>query len=107
MEPARGARLEQALARGAGHGLLCLGADEVGTTLPPTLSYWRKLEPRYVTAFALPGIDERSKRPVPIAAAGGLDTMVAAAPPMTGAAPHDVCPQQDLWCATCGIHSIF
>ena len=56
MEPARGARLEQALARGAGHGLLCLGADEVGTTLPPTLSYWRKLGARYVTALcALPG----------------------------------------------------
>ena len=86
LEPARGARLEQAFARGAGHGLLCLGADEVGTTLPPTLSYWRKLGARYVTALcALPGIDERSKRPVPIAAAGELDTMVAAAPPMTGA----------------------
>ena len=42
LEPARGARLEQAFARGSGHGLLCLGADEVGTTLPPTLSYWRK-----------------------------------------------------------------
>ena len=86
LEPARGARLEQAFARGAGHGLLCLGADEVGTTLPPTLSYWRKLGARYVTALcALPGIGERSKRPVPIAAAGELDTMVAAAPPMTGA----------------------
>jgi len=57
LEPARGARLEQAFARGAGHGLLCLGADEVGTTLPPTLSYWRKLGARYVTALcALPSI---------------------------------------------------
>ena len=86
LEPARGARLEQAFARGSGHGLLCLGADEVGTTLPPTLSYWRKLGACYVTALcALPGIGERSKRPVPIAAAGELDTMVAAVPPMTGA----------------------
>src|SRR6202035_499323 len=69
-----------------GHGLLCLGADEVAMKLPPTLSYWRKLGARYVTALcALRGIDERSRRPVPIAAAGELDTMVAAAPPMTGA----------------------
>src|SRR6202035_2522302 len=69
-----------------GHGLLCLGADEVAMKLPPTLSYWRKLGARYVTALcALRGVDERSKRPVPIAAAGELDTMVAAAPPMTGA----------------------
>jgi superfamily II DNA or RNA helicase len=86
LEPARGARLKQAFARGSGHGLLCLGADEVGTTLPPTLSYWRTLGARYVTALcALPGIGERSKRPVPIEAAGELNTMVAAVPPMTGA----------------------
>jgi superfamily II DNA or RNA helicase len=86
LEPARTARLEQAFARGSGHGLLCLGVDEVGTTLPPALSYWRNLAAGYVTALcALPAIGERSKRPVPISAAGELDTMVAAVPPMTGA----------------------
>ena len=86
LDPAGGARLQQAFARGSGHGLLCLGADEVGTTLPPTLSYWRKFGARYVTTLcALPGIGERSKRPVPIVPADELDTMVAAVPPMTGA----------------------
>ncbi len=86
LNPARAARLERAFARGSGHGLLCLGADEVGTTLPPTLSYWRTLGARYVTAVcALPGIGELSKRPVPIMPARELDAMVAAAPPMTGA----------------------
>jgi DNA-binding transcriptional LysR family regulator len=35
-------RLEQAFSRGPGHGLLYLGADEVGTALPPVLSYWRE-----------------------------------------------------------------
>ena len=30
-----------AFARGSGHGLLELGATEVGTLLPPELSYWR------------------------------------------------------------------
>src|SRR6185312_15066072 len=86
LDAARSSRLEKAFARGSGHGLLVLGADEVGTTLPPTLSYWRKFGVRYVTALcALPGIGERSKPPVPIPVDGELDTMVAAVPPMTGA----------------------
>ena len=51
VEPERGARLVQAFARGSGHGLLCLGADEVGTALPPVLSYWRELGARYVAAL--------------------------------------------------------
>ena len=86
LSPERGLRLEKAFARGCGHGLLVLGADEVGTTLPPTLSYWRKFAARYVTVLcALPGIGERTKPPVPIPADGELDTMAAAVPPMTGA----------------------
>jgi non-specific serine/threonine protein kinase len=86
LELARGVRLEHAFVRGSGHGLLVLGADEVGTVLPPTLSFWRKFAARYVTALcSLPGIGERSKPPVPIPADGELDTMAAAAPPMTGA----------------------
>ena len=85
LDPERGVRLENAFARGSGHGLLVLGAEEVGTTLPPTLSYWRKFGVRYVTALcALPGIGERSKPPVPIPVDGELDTMAAAVPPMTG-----------------------
>jgi non-specific serine/threonine protein kinase len=81
-----GIRLEKAFARGCGHGLLSLGADDVGTTLPPTLSYWREFAARYVTALcALPGIGERSKPPVPIPADSELETMAAAVPPMTGA----------------------
>ena len=47
----RAARLEQAFARGAGHGLLALGADEVGTALPAVFSYWRDLGARYVSAL--------------------------------------------------------
>jgi hypothetical protein len=43
LEPDRGSRLEKAFAKGPGHGLLCLGADEVGTALPPVLSYQRTL----------------------------------------------------------------
>src|SRR5215510_13583172 len=86
LEVERGVRLEQAFARGCGHGLLVLGADEVGTTLPPTMSFWQKFGARYVTALcSLPGIGERSKPPVPIPADGQLSRMAAAVPPMTGA----------------------
>src|SRR5262245_8255695 len=86
LEPEQGSRLEKAFRRGPGHGLLCLGADEVGTALPPVLSYWRELGARYVTALcALPGIGEGgTKPPVPIPGDGELDKMVAAVPPISG-----------------------
>ena len=44
-------RLQKAFERGSGHGLLLLGADEAGTTLPPVFSYWREFGARYVTAL--------------------------------------------------------
>ncbi len=98
LELARGVRLEQAFARGSGHGLLVLGADEVGTVLPPTLSFWRKFGARYVTALcSLPGIGERSKPLVPIPADGELDAMAAAVPPMTGAEYLTTEVLADLW----------
>src|SRR5258706_2314241 len=83
----QGSRLEMAFARGSGHGLLWLGANEVGTALPPVLSYWRELGTRYVTALcAVPGIGESfNKPPVEAPADGGLDKMAAAVPPMDGA----------------------
>ena len=64
LDPVRTARMEKAFARGPGHGLLCLGADEVGTSLPPVLSYWREFGTRYVTALcALPGLGEGATKP--------------------------------------------
>src|SRR5688572_6357205 len=50
LDPDLTARLETAFARGAGHGLLQLGAAEVATPLPPALRYWRDFAVRYVTA---------------------------------------------------------
>jgi superfamily II DNA or RNA helicase len=94
-----GARLEIAFGRGAGHGLLCLGVDEVGAVLPPVLSYWRELGTRYVTALcALPGIgDGQIKSPVPVPADEELNKMAAAAPPMTGAEYLTASVLADLW----------
>ena len=99
LESARGSRLENAFVRGTGHGLLCLGVDEVGTALPSGLSYWREFGARYVTALcALPGIGEgEAKPPVPIATDGELDKLAAAVPPMTGAEYLTVGVLADLW----------
>src|ERR1700693_6246109 len=98
-ELAHGARLERAFGRGSGHGLLSLGADEVGAVLPPVLSYWRELGTRYLTALcALPGIGEgRSKSSVPAPADEELGKMAAAAPPMTGAEYLTASVLADLW----------
>jgi superfamily II DNA or RNA helicase len=87
LEPERASRLEKAFAKGPGHGLLCLGADEVGTVLPAVLSYWREFGSRYVTELcALPGIGEgRAKPPVPVPANRELEQMAFAVPPMAGA----------------------
>src|SRR5262245_14733673 len=87
LEPAPAARLAQAFARGDGHGLLALGADEPGTSLPALFSYWREYGTRYVTALcALPGIGEgTTKAAVPLPAGEDLTRIAGAAPPMTGA----------------------
>jgi superfamily II DNA or RNA helicase len=95
----RGARLEQAFARGSGHGLLHLGIDEVGHTLPPVLSYWRELAARYVTSLcALPDIGEGGIKPaVPLPADGEFDKLAAAVPPMTGAEYLTAAVLAELW----------
>src|SRR3954462_10583045 len=99
LDVARGSRLEEAFARGPGHGLLILGADEVGTALPPVLSYWRELAAGYVTALcALPGLGECASKPlVPVPADGALDQMAAAVPPMIGAEYLTADVLEDLW----------
>jgi superfamily II DNA or RNA helicase len=87
LDPSLARRLQDAFARGSGHGLLQLGAGEVGTALPPALSYWRELATRYVTALCtLPdaAIDP-SKAHVPAPPPGELEPLALAAPPMTGA----------------------
>jgi RNA polymerase sigma factor (sigma-70 family) len=51
LEPEVAQRLRGSFARGSGHGLLQLGAAEVGTALPAVFSYWREFAARYVTAL--------------------------------------------------------
>ena len=99
LEPAQSARLEKAFARGSGHGLVCLGVDEVGTSLPPVLSYWREFGAHYVTSLcSLPDVGEGGTKPsVPIPADDELDKMAAAVPPMIGAEYLTASVLADLW----------
>ena len=87
LDPGLARRLQDAFARGSGHGLLQLGAGEVGTALPPVFSYWRELGTRYVTALCtLPdAATDPSKAHVPAPPPGELEPLALASPPMTGA----------------------
>ena len=87
LDPGLAGRLQSAFARGSGHGLLQLGAGEVGTALPPILSFWRELGTRYVTALCtLPDAEERGANVhVPAPPEEELEPLASAAPPMTGA----------------------
>jgi len=80
-------RLQAAFARGSGHGLLQLGAEEAGTAIPPLFSYWREFGARYVTALCTqPDLEARQGRVrVPQPLDEELDRMASAVPPMSGA----------------------
>lgn len=87
MDPGLARRLKDAFSRGSGHGLLQLGASEVGVVLPPVFSYWRELGTRYVTALCtLPdAASYPTKAHVSAPPAGELESLALASPPMTGA----------------------
>lgn len=80
-------RLRAAFARGSGHGLLQLGAAEMGTALPPLFSYWREFGARYVTALCMQCKAEASLADarLPPPPDSDLDWLALGAPPMTGA----------------------
>ena len=82
-----GAELTQAFARGAGHGLLQLGAACVGQVLPAVWGWWRDFAASYVTALcALPeAAADAARFNVALPAPERLGALVADAPPMQGA----------------------
>lgn len=75
-------RLAAAFARGAGHGLLHLGAVEVAVALPPVFAFWRDFAARFVTA--LTATPEGGEIAVAALDAPALATLCLDAPPMTG-----------------------
>ena len=84
LEPALAARIRAAFDRGSGHGLLRLGAAEVGQILPPVFVYWRDFGSRFVTALCTrPDTEERGDDlPLP---PDDLEILATFAPVMPGA----------------------
>ena len=99
LEPELARRLQHAFQRGSGHGLLQLGASEVGVALPPVFSYWQEFGARYVTALCTrPDAETPSTtthNPSPPDAE--LAWLALAAPPMTGAEYLTASVLQSLW----------
>jgi non-specific serine/threonine protein kinase len=85
LDPQLASRLRDAFDRGAGHGLLRLGAGEVGQLLPPALSYFRELGGRYVTALCTRPDAATTLAALPPPADDELAALALAAPAMPGA----------------------
>ena len=75
-------RLAGAFVQGAGHGLLQLGAAEVGSILPPAWTWWRDFSARYVTLLC--AVPEGGDIVVLTPDDEALHTLIADAPPMMG-----------------------
>jgi superfamily II DNA or RNA helicase len=92
-------RMEGAFTPGSGHGLLALGADEIGIALPPTFSFWREFAALYLTGVCTRPIDaaEPHRAHPPTPPKSELDQFVLAAPPMTGAEYLSAAVLSDLW----------
>ncbi len=92
-------RFKQAFERGSGHGLLLLGADEVGTTLPAVYSYWREFGARFVTALCTRQDGDARRKAAGIASPPEeeLERMVLGAPPMPGAEYLTAAVLEALW----------
>jgi superfamily II DNA or RNA helicase len=83
-------RLTAAFTRGAGYGLLQLGAGEIGEVLPPAFAWWREFAGRYVLMLCT---GDQPAPPTP----GELASLVLTAPIMAGAeyvTPDTLC---SLW----------
>jgi superfamily II DNA or RNA helicase len=99
LDAALTARLQQAFERGSGHGLLLLGVDEAGATLPAVFAWWREFGARFVTALCTQQDSEAAQRKVRVEtpASGELEQIAASAPPMTGAEYLTAAVLDSLW----------
>ena len=75
-------RMEGAFTRGSAHGLLALGADEIGVALPPAFSFWREFSAVYLTGVCTRPIDaaEPYRTHPPTPPRSELDQFVLAVP---------------------------
>ena len=83
---ASAARIAQAFDRGGAHGLLQLGAVELGVSLPAGLAFGREFAHRLMAQFtAVADLPENWATVKLSASAAELEQLAASAPPMTGA----------------------
>ncbi len=90
IDSATSIRLTEAFARGTGHGLVRLGAAEVGQTLPPVFVWWRDFAARYIGSLCLHASgtkaeDSRKPPSAPAPTAAELSSLELTAPMMAGA----------------------
>jgi superfamily II DNA or RNA helicase len=76
-------RLAEAFTLGSGHGLMQLGAGEVGQPLPPAFVWWRDFAARYVGALC--GQPEAATADAPPPTGEELAALLPTAPMMPGA----------------------
>ncbi len=79
--------LEQAFARSTGHGLLRLGARDIGAVVPPDFGWWREFASRLVSALCAraDAADARSRIVPPPPSDSALEALLLFAPLMKGA----------------------
>ena len=96
--PGVASRVRKAFERGAAHGLLHLGAVELGSALTPSLAFGRELAHLFMARLcAIPDLAQRWAT-VEIEAPGEeLERLAAAAPPMTGAEYLDSARLAEWW----------
>ncbi len=92
------ARIIEAFNAGRGNGVLHLGAAELATGLPPSLSYWRDVGRAFVgrVCGALDPTDPKSLV-IPDPDADEIAALVQAVPPMQGAELLDAALLGDIW----------
>ncbi|NWG13058.1 MAG: ATP-dependent helicase, partial [Acidobacteria bacterium] len=98
LAPELAGRLSRAFSRGPGHGLLRLGAAEIGEVLPAALSYWREFAARFVAGVCTrAGVEDREAGIPEAPPEAELAQLSLAAPEMTGA--EYLCPDvlRTLW----------
>jgi non-specific serine/threonine protein kinase len=84
--PAAAARISAAFARGSSHGVLHLGAVELGTVLPSSLAFGRELAHLFMTRLcAVPDLAAQWATAGPVAGVEELTELAAGIPPMIGA----------------------
>jgi superfamily II DNA or RNA helicase len=108
MDDAIAGRLAEAFGRSSGHGLLRLGAGEVGLAVPSVFAWWRAFGTRYVTALCLRGTEATAGAragEIPSPTEGELAELVLTAPMMAGAEYLTPDLLRDLWEGTASAFS--